>query len=1124
MAIDWDAVQNNAFKKAQSMTVNKAAQAQASMTAKPTPVKPVVPTKKTYVDYFKQGEIAKGAGQLGLATISGAQSAYLNALNAVQDLAKGNKVEFQPEMSFRDYEDAIAERSGTSPLYQKIADKNKALGTAYSIAMEIGSDPIELTPFGFLNDIKAAKGTAQATASYADNLQRGNTFPYKPKAPKQTTAQRSVRPAQRVSPQSDTIVPLAKDTPLKQADDEIIAKVLVGSDEAKPGFKEAVSDVIDSAKRKFIDSGDTVSKIAKETGDEVLYPLYNNARNAKRRGEYMVGVAQTDLSGKPIGKSLGDIFKPIQDRGDGYYRAFQEYLYHRHNIDRMAQNKPVFGEGITADISARQADELLQQYPEFAQQAEDVYTFNRNNLNYRVESGLITPEQAAKFNEMYPHYVPTFRKRTTSKGMRASGNLAEVESGIKRAKGSNLDLLPLHESMARQTMQMAEAGNKNIFANRLIDNATDSTSKYIQDIKNMDEAADIDVDMADLPELRNKLKVYRDGQAYEVSVDGGLYEGLKAISSTPNERNALVKAATTVNTGFKQLITGWSPIFLIRNFARDIQDVGLYSKNLKEFTAKYPAAWKEIATNGELWQQYKALGGTGSSFFDYAKGFKENPSWLRRNTVDRVEELNVAIEQLPRLTEFISTVSKGDGSYDNLMKAMYNAADVTVNFGRSGTWGKTLNSTFVPFFNPAIQGTSKLIRRFTETKGVKGWTELVLKATAMGVAPSLLNEMLLGDDPQYQSLPDREKDINYIIKIGDGEFIKIPKGRVLSLFGSAAQRTTRMVKGETDAWAGWLGTMGDQVAPISPTESNIYSPIAAVRNNKSWFGTPIEPRRLEKYSPGMRFDERTTSVAKYVGEKLGYSPKKIDYLFDAYSGIIGDIAIPFMTDSAERNPLEKAFKIDSAISNKVSQEFYDKMDEVYFAKNDVEGEDKYDVIYRYINKQASLATDVSAQIREIDGSDLPDKEKREKIRELKLIMNGIQQTAIDTIPQFEQAVDKLSQQYVDQDELYREVNREMFGSEYALKLWNKDVYEKATSYVKRGVAYDTYYDAYFSTKDIRSDQANGKSIIVGSKAEKEGLGKSASTKKKEAIDAIEGITLPQRQRLYEAFDVSEKLW
>ena len=239
-----------------------------------------------------------------------------------------------------------------------------------------------------------------------------------------------------------------------------IAEVLTSSKQAQSTLKERVSDFGGELKRKFIDAGDTVSKIGKITKDKGLYHYYNNARQSRRRAEYMVGEAQTNLNGKTVGKSIKDIFTPIRNKGEDYYKAFTTYMLHEHNIDRMAQNKPVFGESVSAEMSRIEADKLLKQYPEFANFAQEIYNYNKNQMQYRIDSGLVSQEQAQIWEEMYPHYVPTFRANPKSKGIMTSKNMAAIEKTVKTAKGSNLPILPLHENMAKQTMQTVEAANK----------------------------------------------------------------------------------------------------------------------------------------------------------------------------------------------------------------------------------------------------------------------------------------------------------------------------------------------------------------------------------------------------------------------------------------------------------------------------------------------------------------------------------------------------------------------------------------------------------------------------------------------------------------------------------------
>lgn len=52
------------------------------------------------------------------------------------------------------------------------------------------------------------------------------------------------------------------------------------------------------------------------------------------------------------------------------------------------------------------------------------------------------------------------------------------------------------------------------------------------------------------------------------------------------------------------------------------------------------------------------------------------------------------------------------------------------------------------------------------------------------------------------------------------------------------------------------------------------------------------------------------------------------------------------------------------------------------------------------------------------------------------------------------------------DMSYLDAISTVVGAEYALKSYNKTVYEKAANLNKVGVSYDTYYDYYFTTKTL----------------------------------------------------------
>jgi hypothetical protein len=937
----------------------------------------------------------------------------------------------------------------------------------------------------------------------------------------------------------------------KALDPPKVAEVLIQSDKQKPGIRQILSDAKDVFLRKFEDSGNTINTIGKITGDGILYKLYNWAKQGKQAGEYMIGEAQTDTKGDKVGQSLKSIFDPIRARGDGYFKAFSEYLFHLHNVDRMSieqraneryknatdaekqslekwlekqKNKPVFGESVGAQESIQQSKMLEQQYPEFRQMREQVYTYNKNLMQYRIDSGLISQESADLMNEMYPHYVPTFRQKTAAAGAKSLPVDVRVNQTVKKAKGGDSDLMPIDESMARQTMNTVKAARINTFGLRLLKNTLDNSEdlgRYVRSVYDSDVEYDIDADIDDAPaRLDKSFNVYADGKPVEMILNSGVFEGVKALSPD-GERNIIMTTATEATNLFKRLTTGWSPVFMLRNFSRDLQDAGLYTTNIKEFAENYPIAWKEITTNGELWQKYKALGGTGSSFFDYDIGIMQDHSKLRENTIDKIEALNMMVEQAPRFAEFLTVYNKEGNTQEGLAKAMYAAADITVNFGRSGTWGRTMNRTFVPFFNPSVQGFSKMIREFSGAKGTRKWTQLVIKAAALGIAPELLSMLLYDDDDEYKKISDWEKDTNYLFKIRDGLWAKVPKGRVLSIMQSATRRGVNTLRGKDDEWAGFIELSLNQQGPINPAEGFIAAQL--VRSDlfdsespgKTWFGGDIESQRLRNLPPGERYDESTDLISKGIGGITGLSPKKINNLLDSYTGVIGDFVLPTLTPRAEQNPFAKAFTLDPVISNGISQDFYDTLNEVTQDKNSSKPTEGVEITSRFLNKQSSAASEVYKEIRVVENSDLTDKEKRAKTRELREVVNIIQQNALDALPAYEEAAKKYQKMGYDVDDAYREANRETFGSEYALRVYNKEIYAKAQEVNKALISYDTFYDVYFAQKDVGGDKdKDGKTIAL-----------SASKNKKKVIDdKAKSLTDKQKQILYEMFNVSESVW
>ena len=748
------------------------------------------------------------------------------------------------------------------------------------------------------------------------------------------------------------------------------------------------------------------------------------------------------------------------------------------NVNRAdaIKDKPVFSFDVTADVSEERARRALQEHPEFEQYRQQVRGYIDNLMQYRVDSGLMTQADVDYLKRIYPNYVPTMRRGENQAGAGRDRNAVRIGRTVGRAEGGTADLVPLHEALGRQTMKVVREGSKNRFGQRLLDDflqagENSKAARYVQEANEYehDFSADTLDDMSREQLTKDKtLTVFKDGKLWELTVDDTMFDALKALSPDAAESNAVTRAVRTANNLFKALVTGYNPTFTIRNTVRDLQTAGLYTRDGVAFARNYPKALAEIKNNGEYWQMYKALGGSFSSVFDYNTGTVKEPKGRTAKLMAKVEALNMAMEQAPRLAEFMGVVEKGGTSTENLADALYAAADVTVNFGRAGTLGKVLNANYVPFLNPGIQGFDKMIRRVTETKGGREWAKLIVRAVTLGIAPALLNSLLYHDDEEWDDLRDSDKDTNYLFKLGNGTWLKIPKGRELSLLGIMADRIGDAVHGKDVDLIATINTMGNQVAPANPLTSNIASALFEAQlfdpssPGRTWYGGDIENQRLQSYAPGQRYDSSTDIFSKAVGGALGISPKKLNYVLDQYSGVVGDFLLPLLTPQAERGMFSKAFTVDVVTSNRLSGDFYDEADALTYAKND--GDETAAVVSRFWSKQQSACSDLYKQIREVESSDLSDREKRQKTRELKALVNGIQKNAMAVEETYRAAVEKNLQKGMDSDDAYRAANKDCFGAEYALQVYNKDVYEKAKNAKSNGVSYDDYYTYYFGTR------------------------------------------------------------
>ena len=1013
---------------------------------------------------------------------------------------------------------------------------------------------------------------------------------------------------------------------------------------AEKSFRESLADVTHGAMRMFVNAGETVRRISKQTKNKSLEGYYFNAgAYSQRAGNWIAkGGARTDISGHKTGESLMDILGDIMKTPEKY-KDFQLMLLHRNNVDRMRYDsteevknltkcvttiedlypklrgldndylyqtavpgdkrdmlsrewketvldellngempeiadiseaaqmliftrqkiseakknglKPVFGYEVTAYDSQLEAERLLKANPEFDALAKRVYAYFDDLLQYRIDAGLDTQKHVDAMKKRYPNYVPTMRvegtEGKTARRARRNGGIV-VSNAIGRAVGGDAVIMPLHTAMSRKTVAVMKNAGLNQFGEQLVESW--NQDKSIPGVNKVDlvdySSTDQYVDSEELyvPVTNNVFSVLRGNDRYNITMDEGLAQALNAFQPDKYANSDVAKLLKKGNDLFKALCTGYNPIFMVRNLVRDAQDAAFYSTDSATWAKMFPSAWKQIVTNGEIWQQYKALGGSYASMLDYTTGMVKEPKSAAGKLAAKYESLGQAIEAAPRLAEFMTILANKGGSktadgvktgkftQSDLMEAMLGAADITTNFARGGTVTKMLNKYLVPFLNPSVQGADKFVRNITDRKGFKAWASLAIKAAALGILPELLNGLLYRDDDEWDDIPDQTKSNYYLFKLGDGYWMKIPRGRALAVFSAGATYAQEKAKGNDPKFSDVIEVVKSNVAPTDIFNQNIATAWTQTKlfnpdnPGTTWYGGNIESDRLQNYRPGERYDEKTDELSKWIGKTFNLSPKKINYLLDQYSGVVGDLLLPWFTPSATASspalaPLKQAFMLDSTSTNKTTGEYYDLLDDLKYDAND--GDIGAGITRKYVSHAGDEVNDYYQQIRAIQSDEnLTKAEKNRLVRALKAQLIERQKEIIAQAEPYREAVsdylkahpelstdnDAAIAEYAelygiteDQAEsrmdaiVYREANREVFGAEYALRTYNADVYDKARAAYAKGVSYETYYDYYFATKEMHADKdENGKSI--------------SGSKKAKVVEYINSLDIPPEQK------------
>lgn len=713
-----------------------------------------------------------------------------------------------------------------------------------------------------------------------------------------------------------------------------------------------------------------------------------------------VGTGQTNYNGDIVGKSINEIFDWAKQ--SGYINEFNDYLFHKSNIERHDQGK---GSQTPRTDSEEIVKEYEKQYPFFIKHAQDVYKFSQNALQNQVDAGIVDKSIQSLLNKLYTHYIPFYSVEESPYTNYRENGVLKARSTLKRAIGGAGEIMTPEQALIKQSFQTKRAVAFNKLAQQIVNQLG---GKETVDIRNKDFKWEANIkDSLYVDENGDKyLVAYFDGNPLQAKISNELYDelnrtqesGLKAFEDSLPYISKPIQKISNIR---RNLITSWNPAFLIRNAIKDPQDAIVNSKHTKLWLKNFPTSLIELAQNKtDESKKFLALYGNGNLFGDY-NNMVYKPS-------KGVAKLNELIELAPRYAEFKASLQAGE----DINTAIYNAREVTTNFGRGGYVPKFLNRNGMTFLNASIQGVDKLVRNLSgeygRTNQVKAIVGTLSKLALFGVLPSLLNHFAYDDDEDYEALPEYVKDGYYLFKTGDNDFIRIPKGRVLSVMGNLARRSLEYANGDENAFDEFLKNSWSQIG-VDPEGSHILAPIKQAywsgENGEAWYGGDIVPTRLQDKPASEQYDTSTDAISKFIGKIFNVSPYKLNYVIDQYSGAIGDVGLPLITPETTNDktglanvlaPMTDQFVVDSTTDNKYVSNIYNLADELKVIQNGTSATDEDKLRYKYVASKTSEMSKLYKERRELQEDTSMSKElKYKKLQAIKDEINTIAKEGLD---------------------------------------------------------------------------------------------------------------------------------
>jgi hypothetical protein len=772
------------------------------------------------------------------------------------------------------------------------------------------------------------------------------------------------------------------------------------------GFKDRISEAMSATpfakfRQMFINKYERIEyysrELAKKFGDSLLL-ADQSAIAAALMSDRAAGVAAESFkSGIPVYakgytyvdnmggkvKGLMEILMPLAQRQDPFvYQMFQDYAARRRGVRLDAQGKVTpFSRQELAQIPA-----IEKQFPEFKQVFEDYQRYNEGLVRYMRDTGVIDAKAAQEWMR-YGDYIPFYRQLD---GERTVGpSIFSAISGVKapkKLKGGDAPLGEFLETVVRNSRAAIEAGMRNVAANRVVTNFQRLNSPTAGG-KLVEKVTEKERDFPDVVMVRENGK-----DAYYKVADPLLVQSLQALNipQIPG-LDILAKPAEFL----REMVTR-DPAFIGASVLRESLSAWITTGQKLTPVATGVNQFVKILSNASPTVQALRRAGIGSGY--EFKGDVQATAGVFGDQLKRMAgEMTTAQKAVMPLRAMWDGLDKASTAADlstraavfervleetgNEAEAIYQAMEV-INFSRKGSSPIIqIFAAIIPFLNARIQGLDLLYRagfgRLASSTAVAQQKAFMLRSLAL-FGTTAMYYALVQDEEEWQRADQETRDNYWIIggfkfpiPFELGVMFKVIPERIMAY--TMGDDTGEQVRESIARQV--MGTLS-----FNPIPQAVLPLIEASSNYSFFLQRDIVGMGKKDLAPEFQISEGTSQIAIQLGQTLGISPMKIDYIIRGYTGAMGTYAITTM-DSIIRSeddatkatwrldqiPVLKRFMISDLGAGTVN-EYYDlreKLDEVVRTSNQLERTGNIEALTEYL-KENGQVLGMKDYIRDLD--------------------------------------------------------------------------------------------------------------------------------------------------------------